>query len=75
MRDQGTAVAVPQDLHVDESPTYGGRNNAEQIQTDAANPLAAAIRDSEAMVTAASPENAAAAEAAAAKIIRRAQNL
>jgi hypothetical protein len=68
VRDQGTAVAVPEDSHRSASPTYGGRNTPGQIQADAANPQAAAARDSNAMVNAASSANKAAAQAAADKI-------
>jgi RHS repeat-associated protein len=65
IRDQGTAVAVPQGLHRGTSPTFGGRNTPAQIAADAANPLAAVIRDTQAMIDAASVANRAAAEAAA----------
>ncbi|HLX68190.1 MAG TPA: hypothetical protein VKV04_01065, partial [Verrucomicrobiae bacterium] len=75
VRDQGTAVAVPQDWHQSQSLTYGGRNTAAQIAGDAADPLAAATRDSQAMVNGASAENRAAAEAAAAEVQRRAAGL
>jgi filamentous hemagglutinin len=68
VRNGGTAVVVPSDLHQSASPTYGGRNTAAQIQADAANPQAAAIRDTQAMVNAASPSNQQAAQAAAQKI-------
>ena len=68
IRDQGTAVAVPSDLHQSASPTFGGRNTAAQIQADAANPQAAAVRDTQAMVNAASSANKQAAQAAAQKV-------
>jgi hypothetical protein len=68
IRDQGTAVAVPQQWHRSFSPTYGGRNTLAQIQADALDPLAAATRDSQAMIDGASAANRAAAEAAAAQI-------
>ncbi len=68
VRDQGPAVAVPQELHQGASPTYGGRNTPAQIAADAANPAAAAARDAQAMIDAASAANKAAAEAAAAII-------
>jgi hypothetical protein len=66
IRDQGPAVAVPEELHRAASPTYGGRNTPAQIAADAANPLVAVIRDTQAMIDAASAANRAAAEAAAA---------
>ena len=68
VRDQGTAVAVPSDLHQSASPTFGGRNTPAQIKADAANPQAAAVRDTKAMVNAASPSNKQAAQAAAQKV-------
>jgi RHS repeat-associated protein len=68
VRDEGTAVAVPQDWHRQQSPTFGGRNTPSQIQADALNPQGAAYRDSQAMIDGASFENKAAAEAAAAQI-------
>lgn len=50
VRDQGMAVAVPEDLRRSASPTYGGRNTPAQIASDAANPkAAAAARDTSAM--------------------------
>lgn len=61
-------VAVPDPLHKSASPTYGGRNTPSQIKADAANPQAAAKRDTQAMVKAASPANQAKAQAAASKI-------
>jgi RHS repeat-associated protein len=73
VRDQGTAVAVPDNLHRSASPTYGGRNTAAQVQADAANPQAAATRDSQAMVNAASAADKAKAQAAAAKICQAAE--
>jgi RHS repeat-associated protein len=73
VRDQGTAVAVPDNLHRSASPTYGGRNTQAQTAADAANPQAAAARDSQAMVNAASAANKAQAQAAAAKICQAAQ--
>jgi RHS repeat-associated protein len=72
---QGTAVAVPNALHVSASPTFGGRNTPAQIRADAANPQAAAARDSQAMVNAASPANKAAAQAAAEQVRGRAAQL
>jgi RHS repeat-associated protein len=72
VRNNGTAVAVPEGWHRGESPTYGGRNNPAQIQNDAANPVAAATRDSQAMIDGATPENRAAAESAAAEVRSRA---
>ncbi|MGA2497919.1 MAG: Ig-like domain-containing protein [Tepidisphaeraceae bacterium] len=61
------------DLHRSLSPTYGGRNTPAQIQADALNRHAAAIRDSEAMISGARDAAfRAAAEAAAAKIRQRA---
>jgi RHS repeat-associated protein len=75
VRDNGTAVAVPQDWHRSSSPTYGGRNNQTQIQGDAANPSAAAQRDSQAMVNGASPQNQAAAQTAADQVRQRASTL
>jgi RHS repeat-associated protein len=74
VRNQGTAVAVPQDPHRSASPTYGGRNTAAQIQADAADPQAAAARDTQAMVNAASSTNKAAAKAASAKINKAVAN-
>jgi mutator family transposase len=68
VRDQGTAVTVPQDWHRSLSPTYGGRNTAAQIQADALNPQAAALRDSQAMINGASAADRAAAESGAARI-------
>ncbi|WP_213803762.1 RHS repeat-associated core domain-containing protein [Granulicella sp. dw_53] len=68
VRDQGTAVAVPSDLHQSTSPTFGGRNTPAQIQADAANPRAAAVRDTRTMVNAASASNKQAAQVAAQKI-------
>jgi hypothetical protein len=68
VRDQGISVAVPDPSHRSGSPTYGGRNTAEQIAADAADPQAAAARDSQAMVNSASPTDRAAAQAAAVKI-------
>jgi RHS repeat-associated protein len=71
VRDQGTAVAVPDASHRSGSPTYGGRNTPEQIQADAADPQAAAARDSQAMVKAAGQANKSAARAAAKKIVEK----
>ena len=68
VRNQGTAVAIPDSLHKSASPTYGGRNTPAQIKADAANPQAAVKRDTQAMVKAASPANQVKAQAAAAKI-------
>src|SRR4051812_6046684 len=73
VRDQGTAVAVPDASHRGASPTYGGRNTQAQIQADAANPQAAAARDTQAMVNAASANDKAAAKAAATKICQAAE--
>ncbi len=72
IRDEGVAVAVPEELDRGFSPAFGGRNTPDQIAADAANPLAAASRDSQVMVNAASPANRAAAEAAAVTIRTRA---
>src|SRR5205807_9564193 len=72
IRNQGTAVAVPEAWHRAQSPTYGGRNTPAQIQADAANRAAAAARDSQAMIGGANAANQAAAEAAAAEVRRRA---
>jgi RHS repeat-associated protein len=72
VRNQGTEVAVPDSLHRSASPTYGGRNTSAQIQADAANPQAAAARDTKAMVNAATPEKRNAAQAAARDIQQRA---
>ncbi|MEW6306011.1 MAG: DUF6531 domain-containing protein [Verrucomicrobiota bacterium] len=71
IRDQGTAVAVPEQWHRTQSPTYGGRNTAARIKADAADPVAAATRDSAAMVNGATAAQRAAAEAAAAAVRRR----
>lgn len=68
--EQGTAVAVPDSLHRGASPTYGGRNSAAQIQADAANPRAAAVRDLKAMIKAAKPSQRAAAKSAAKKLLK-----
>ena len=68
VRKQGMAVAVPEETHP-ESPTYGGKNTASQIKADAASPQAAAARDTQAMVRAASPQHRNAAQAAAKKIM------
>jgi RHS repeat-associated protein len=73
VRDQGMAVANPDSLHRSASPTYGGRNTPQQIAADAANPQAAAARDTQAMVDAASSANKTKAQAAAAKICRAAE--
>jgi hypothetical protein len=70
IRDQGAAVAVPEELHASASLTYKGRSTPAMIEADAANPLAAATRDSQAMIDAASAEFREAAEAAAAFIRR-----
>jgi len=72
VRNQGTAVAVPQSWHLQESSTYGGRNSPARVKADAANPVAAAIRDSQAMINGASPIYRDAAAVAAAKIRARA---
>jgi hypothetical protein len=50
------------------TPIYGGRNTPEQIAADAANPAAAAKRDSDAMVAAAEAAQRKAAEEAARRI-------
>ncbi len=68
IRDQGPAVAVPEELHRAGSPTYGGRNAAAQIAADAADPIAAVSRDTQAMINAASEAYKSAAVAAAAKL-------
>jgi hypothetical protein len=73
VRNEGMAVAVPDALHRSASPTYGGRNTPVQIEGDRANPQAAAARDTQAMVNAASATNNAAAKAAAAKINKAAE--
>jgi hypothetical protein len=65
VRDQGTAVAVPDQLHKSGSPTYGGKNTPAQIKADAANPQAAVARDTNAMVKAADSADKPAAKAAA----------
>lgn len=72
---EGAAVAGPQGAHRALSPTYGGRNNPSRINGDVADPVAAAIRDSQAMINAASAANRAAAEAAAVLIRRDAGGL
>jgi hypothetical protein len=72
VRDQGTAVAVPENSHRSASPTYGGRNTQAKIHADAGNPQAAAARDTQAMVNAAKPADRNAAQAAAKEIQRRA---
>ena len=67
--DKGMAAAVPKDVHRSDSPTYGGRNTPAQIEKDAADPVAAAKRDSAAMVKAAAPGDKAAAIKAMKKIV------
>lgn len=57
-----------EELHVSSSPTFGGRNNAARIAADAADPLGAVVRDSQAMIDAASAGDRGAAEAAAARL-------
>jgi RHS repeat-associated protein len=66
--DKGISVAVPTKLHESSSPTYGGRNTKALQTQDAADPVAAATRDSNAMVNAASAENKAAAATAAKQV-------
>jgi len=65
VRDQGSAVAVPEQWHRAGSETYGGRNTPARIAADAANPQAAAQSNSQAMIDGASPADRSAAEAAA----------
>jgi RHS repeat-associated protein len=72
IRALGTAVAVPEEWHRTSSPTYGGRNTPGRITADAADPVAAATRDSQAMVEGADTQHRAAAERAAAIIRIRA---
>jgi RHS repeat-associated protein len=72
IRRQGTAVAVPEQWHRTQSPTFGGRNTPAKIETDAANPAAAAARDSAAMVNGSTAAQRAAAERAAALVRRQA---
>jgi hypothetical protein len=72
---KGTAVAVPSKWHQQQSKTYGGRNKPAQIAADAADPLAAAERDSRAMVLGAKPCQRTAAAAAATEIIKKASKL
>jgi hypothetical protein len=72
--NNGTAVAVPQSWHEQESETYGGRNTTERQERDAANRARAARENSKAMVEGASPKDKAAAEAAAAEVRRRAKD-
>ncbi|WP_426168033.1 hypothetical protein [Sandarakinorhabdus sp. DWP1-3-1] len=72
VRDEGMVVAVPENWHRTQSPTFGGRNTVARIRADAANPGAAALRDSQAMINGASSADRAAAEAAAAAIRRAA---
>lgn len=73
IRDQGTAVAVPEQWHRTQSRTYGGRNTAERIQSDAADPVGAAALDSAAMVEGAAHRQQSAAAAAARAVQRRAE--
>ena len=75
VRNNGQAVAVPQDWHTGSSLTYGGRNTPAQIAADAADPVGAATRDSQAMVEGASPANRTAAQNAAATIQQGARGL
>jgi hypothetical protein len=72
VRDQGTAVAVPEGWHRSGSLTYGGRNTPAQIAGDALDPQAAALRDSQAMIDGANSADRSAAEAAAAAVRRAA---
>ena len=69
VRDNGQAVAVPQDWHTGQSLTYGGRNTPAQIAGDASNPaINAATRDSEHMVNTVTTADRGAAQSAAANI-------
>ena len=72
LRKKTTAVAVPDDWHMNSSLTYGGRNTRTQIQMDATDPVSAAVRDSQAMVDGADPANASDAAAAAREVRDRA---
>jgi RHS repeat-associated protein len=72
VREQGMAVAHPESVHRSASPTFGGRNTPAQIAADAANPQAAAARDTQAMVNAASAADKVKAQAAAAKLCQAA---
>lgn len=45
VRDASPAVASPRDVHVESSPTYGGRNTSDRIAADAADLQKAAVRD------------------------------
>jgi len=45
LRASTPAVASPRRIHQQTSPTYGGRNTADQISADAADLNAAAARD------------------------------
>ncbi|WP_404424970.1 RHS repeat domain-containing protein [Nibricoccus sp. IMCC34717] len=69
----GTAVARPNADHQTNSPTFGGRNNPSKIAADAADPVAAAERDSSSMVNSASEAERAAAQRAADEIVKRAR--
>jgi hypothetical protein len=75
IRDEGTAVAVPEKWHRQRSRTFGGRNTPEQIQADKVDPAGAAALDSRAMVEGAEPADRAAAEAAAKEVRERAEDL
>mgnify|MGYP001160049868 CR=1 FL=1 len=45
LRANTPAVAAPADVHRKTSPTYGGRNTSDQIDTDASDLEAARSRD------------------------------
>jgi RHS repeat-associated protein len=64
IKNSGMAVAVPHDVHA-EGPTYKGNNTKPKIAGDAANPKAAATRDSKAMTENAASKDKAAANKAA----------
>lgn len=65
--DEGTAVAVPNQVHK-AGPTYGGKNTPAHVAADKADLSAAAARDADAMVGNAAPEDRAAARRAAERI-------
>lgn len=44
-KDSGVSMAVPREVHQRRSTTYGGRNSAERIAQDAADPAGAVRRD------------------------------
>lgn len=48
LRNGSGAITSPRAIHQQSSPTYGGRNNPDQIVQDANNPLDAQKRDYEA---------------------------